>query len=391
MGREIGRLRAHQLNELPIGRHADGGNLYLVVRDDGRRWVFRYRSKARKRVVDLGLGSANVVSLAQARRLARKAHEALSEGRDPRTAARSSRAVSFGAAADAKIELDAPHWKNAKHAAQWKATMARVSFRDRPVAAITFDDVVAELRPVWTEKAETARRVRARIEAVIDFAHAKGWTTVDNPARLTGKFRNVMGRQPKKGDDAHHAAMPYKDVPALMAQLRDRTNISARALEFTILTAARTGETLGATWSEFDIDRATWTIPGARMKAGKEHVVPLSDRAVEILRSLKRAGDLVFPGTKADRPLSNMSLAMVLRRLRDGVTVHGFRSSFRDWAGERAYPRDVVEAALAHGLRDKTEASYLRTNYLDQRRPIMDQWSRFLSSANPAQILAFNR
>jgi integrase len=365
--------------------------LYLVVRGDGRRWVFRYRSKARKHPIDLGLGSARVISLAQARRLAKKAHEALSEGRDVRAAVRPSQAVSFGMATDAKIELDGPHWKNEKHAAQWRSTMQRVSFRDRPVASITFDDVVAELRPVWTEKAETARRVRARIEAVLDFAHAKGWITGDNPARLTGKLRNVLGKQPRKGDDAHHAAMRYADVPALVAALREKTDISARALEFTILTAARTGETLGATWAEIDLDAATWTIPGARMKAGREHVVPLSDRAIEILRKLERAGELVFPGAKADRPLSNMALAMMLRRLRDGVTVHGFRSSFRDWAGERAYPRDVVEAALAHGLRDKTEASYLRTNYLDQRRPIMDQWARFVGSANTAQILAFNK
>jgi integrase len=274
-----------------------------------------------------------------------------------------------------------PSWRNAKHAAQWEMTLRDYAapLRRLPVDKITTDDVIAVLKPLWNEKPETASRLRGRIERVLDAAKAQGLRNGENPARWRGHLDQLLPKrqQLKRG---HHAAMPYGALPAFLADLRERESVAARALEFAILTAARSGEVLGARWEEFgDLDRAVWTVPAARMKAGREHRVPLSKRAAKIVKGFYevREGDFVFPGQKAGQPLSTMALEMVLRRMKvDGVTVHGFRSTFRDWAAECTnFPNEVCEAALAHVIENKAEAAYRRGDLFDKRRKLMEAWS----------------
>ena len=273
-------------------------------------------------------------------------------------------------------------FRNAKHRSQWRNTLATYTtpIWNKRLAEIETDDVLACLKPIWQAKAETASRVRGRIERVLDAAAARGLRSRDNPARWRGHLANLLPKRQKLAR-GHHAAMPFVDVPVFVERLREVEGVSARALEFTILTAARSGEVLGARWSKIDLDAKVWTVSAGRMKAAREHRVPLSERAVEILSALAavKIGDYVFPGAKRGSPLSVMALTMVMRRMgMEAFTVHGFRSAFRDWAGERTnFPREVAEAALAHVVGDETERAYRRGDALEKRRALMEAWAIF--------------
>ena len=377
-------LTARQVETIKApGRHADGGNLYLNVTTSGARsWVFMYTRSGRQR--EMGLGPARDVSLAEARDIALQHRRTIRSGFDPLEIRKAQvDKPSFGTFAENHIAAMEAGWRNPKHRAQWRSTLKThaAGLRDLPVDRIETADVLACLTPIWSKKPETAARVRGRIEAVLDAAKAKGFRSGDNPAAWRGHLDNLL---PKRSSlsRGHHAAMPINDMPAFIAELRQAKGVSPRALEFTILTAARSGEVLGARWPEIDIERKLWTVPAARMKGGREHRVPLSDPAKAILEELAatRNGEFVFPGSKRDTALSNMSLAMTLRRLGRGeVTAHGFRSTFRDWASERtSTPHEVCEMALAHAVADKTEAAYRRGDLFQKRRALMDAWACFL-------------
>jgi len=394
MARISNRLSAVAVRGLSVpGRYADGGGLYLRVAEGGsKQWVFLTRAGGKQR--EAGLGSINAISLARAREIAAGFRQALAEGRDPITERKAERAKrrtipTFGELADDVIEGLKQELKNEKHIAQWEMTLKDYakSLRDIPVNDVTTDDVLRVLRPIWNEKRETASRHRGRIERVLDAAKASGFRSDLNPARWAGHLKLLLPSGQKNASRGHHEAMPFSEVPALMERLRAVHGASARALEFTILTAARTGETIGATWAEIDLDAQVWTIPAERMKAGREHRVPLTDRAVAVLSEMMPAGEkpapaaFVFPGAKVGKPLSNMSMTMAVRRLKvePEPTVHGFRSSFRDWCGEAtAFPREVAEAALAHTVGDKAEQAYRRGDALEKRRKLMAAWAAYL-------------
>ena len=383
MARQLHTLSARTVATLTKpGRHSDGGGLYLNITASGARsWVFMWKTDGKRR--EMGLGSQRDVPLAKARERAAEARQKLADGLDP-IAARDNkpRVMTFGEAADALIESMSSSWRNEKHRAQWKMTLTVYceTLRSKPVTEIGTEDVLKVLKPLWTAKPETASRLRGRIERVFDFARARGQIAGENPARWRGHLDAVLPKRAKL-TRGHHKAMPFDVVPTFVAALRERDGIAARALEFAILTAARSGEVFGASWKEFDLEARVWTVPAARMKAGREHRVPLSARAVEILRGMEqqRLSELVFPGTKPGRPLSVMALEMVLRRMKVDVTVHGFRSAFRDWAGERThFPREVAEAALAHLVGDAVERAYRRGDALEKRRELMDAWAQFV-------------
>lgn len=387
------------------GRYADGGGLYLEVDGNRKSWIWRYRAGDRRR--DMGLGAASAVTLAEARAERDRWRAILKTGLDPieererqRANARGSASAvpTFGEVADAYIDSKAPGWKNAKHADQWRMTLAEYAkpLRAMPVDRIATADILAVLKPIWSSKPETAARLRGRLEMVLDAARALGHIEDGraNPARWRGHLDNLL---PKRSvtSRSHHAAMPFKDVPAFVARLRAIDTIGARALEFTILTAVRTGEAIGATWREVDLEAKLWRIPKERMKAGREHRVPLTTRALEILEEMVSVAGVcteiekrtavnrtayIFPGRRPKRPLSNMAFEMFLRRAGLEFTAHGFRSSFRDWAGEAtSFPREIAEAALAHVVGDQTERAYRRADALERRRALMDSWDVFLA------------
>jgi integrase len=292
------------------------------------------------------------------------------------------------------MESMASSWRNEMHRAQWKMTLIVYSepLRSKSVAEIVTEDVLKVLQPLWTTRPETASRLRGRIERVFDFARARGQRAGENPARWRGHLDAILPKRAKL-TRGHHKAMPFDEVPAFMAALREREGVAPRALEFAILTAARSGEVLGARWNEFDLGAHVWIVPAARMKAGREHRVPLSARAVEILRKMEqtRMSEFVFPGIKPRRPLSVTALDRLLRGMKAGVTAHGFRSAFRDWAGERtSFPRDVAEAALAHQVGDAVERAYRRGDALEKRRKLMDAWSNFLDQPSRANVIPLN-
>jgi integrase len=374
---------------------ADGGNLYLqatIGRDDTvrRSWVFRYELDGQRH--DLGLGSVDTLNLVEAREKARLLRQQLVDGIDPFTAKRQAkkerlaklaaeaRAMTFRQCAEECIKSHSDGWKNAKHATQWRSTLKTYAYPvlgDLAVDDIATAHVVRALQPIWKEKPETASRVRGRIEKVLGWAAVRGFRSGDNPARWRGHLQELFAAKGKVRPVEHHAALSFTDVPAFMADLRSRNSLSARALEFTVLTATRTGETIGATWDEIDFAAKAWTIAPARMKAGKEHRVPLSDRAAAILASVPREGEHIFP-------LSNMAMLELLRGMRPGTTVHGFRSSFRDWAAERtSYPNHVAEAALAHTIGDKVEKAYRRGDLFEKRRKLMADWAAWCSRPVP--------
>jgi integrase len=382
MARKINRLNARAAATISApGRHADGGGLYLSISaNGGRRWVFLYRWRGT--TIELGLGSARDVTLAQARELAAENRALLARGTSPKDARKPQVSAAFGECADGLIEAMRPSWRNAKHAAQWEMTLREYAapLRHLPVQEITTTEVLSVLKPLWQTRPETASRVRGRIERVLDAAKAQGLRTGENPARWRGHLDQLLPKR-QRLTRGHHAAMPYNEVPAFLCLLRMRTGTAARALEFAILTAARSGEVLGARIEEFDLTQRLWTVPAARMKAGREHRVPLSHRAVEILKALREVTDepFAFPGAKVGMPQSVMALEMVLRRMKvENVTVHGFRSSFRDWAAEcTSFPNEVCEAALAHVIENKAEAAYRRGDLFEKRRKLMDAWAAY--------------
>jgi integrase len=385
MARKINRLSARAVATLTnYGRHADGGGLYLSISPNGgRRWVFLFRWHGKP--TEIGFGSARDVTLARARELASQARTKLAEGTNPKDVRRRAEGATFGQCADRVIEAMRPSWRNGKHAAQWEMTLREYAapIRFIPVDKVTTDDVLSILKSIWNAKPETAARLRGRIERVLDAAKAQGLRCGENPARWRGHLDQLLPKR-QRLTRGHHAAMPYAELSAFMSDLQSREGTAALALEFAILTAARSGEVLGARWDEFDLERAVWIISAARMKAGREHRVPLCQRALEIAKTMQeiRSADFVFPGHKPDKPLSVMALEMVLRRMKiTQVTVHGFRSAFRDWAAECTnFPNEVCEAALAHVIENKAEAAYRRGDLFDKRCKLMKAWAAYCAA-----------
>jgi len=399
MPRKAAGLTAAKVRTAKPGRYGDGNGLYLLVRSaDARFWVFRYTMKGRMR--EIGLGSARTFSLAETRSKAMDLHRKVKVGIDPLAeremlAAAAAQAVTFDDVADSYITAHEAGWRNAKHRQQWRNTIdtyAAPIMGKLAVAKIDTGAVMRVLDPIWREKPETASRLRGRIESVLDFAAARGWRTGENPARWRGHLDNLLPARGKVAKVEHHAALPWQEIGAFIAALQGHEGVSALALRFVILTACRTGEAIGARWSEINMAEALWTVPGERMKAGREHRVPLSDAALDVLRHAaklrpeRRPDAPVFPGGKADRPLSSMALLMLLRRMgRSDLTAHGFRSTFRDWCAETTnHSREVAEAALAHTLSDKVEAAYRRGDLMDKRRRLMADWAAFCDRPAPA-------
>jgi integrase len=395
--KEISALAVSKLKA--DGRYAVGGadGLHLRIAGNSRAWVLRIKIDARRR--DIGLGPYPEVLLADARELARDYRRKVRNGVDPiaerreaLVAVKVARAKSktFKDCARAYVEAQRAGWKNEKHAKQWSATLETYAFPvfgSLPVASVDRDMVMEVLNPIWATKTETATRLRGRIECVLDWAKVSGYRDGENPARWRGHLDKLLAAPSKVRKVEHHAALPYADVGTFMVELRKRDGTSARALEFAILTAARSGEVRGMTWAEVDLPGKVWTIPADRMKAGKEHRVPLSDAALIILKYMPRIVDVehVFPAPSGTS-LSDMALTAVLKRMdHGGLTQHGFRSTFRDWAGETtSFPREVIEHALAHQLADKSEAAYQRGDLLAKRGRLMANWAKFCGMAAEA-------
>ena len=385
------------------GMYADGGGLYLRVTPEGaRNWVLRYMLDRKPHW--MGLGPLALCSLAEARARALEARKQRHDGIDPIAARRAerarlrldaSKAITFKQCAETYIAAHRAGWRNPKHAAQWSATLATYAYPvvgGLPVQSLENGLVLRVLEPIWTAKPETASRVRGRIEAILDWAAVRGYRTGENPARWRGHLDKQLPQKTKVREVAHHAALPYAELPAFLPTLRAQVGVSARALEFLLLTAARTGEVIGARWSEIDLIDKVWTVPAGRMKAHREHRVPLSPQALAILCDMqadRRDDDrtFVFPGHKAGAPLSNMALLMLLRRVgRADLTAHGFRATFKTWASERtAFQREIIEVALAHLMSgDKTEEAYWRGDLLSKRRRLMEAWGSFCSEPRRA-------
>jgi integrase len=406
MARGIGKLVAVTLPKLTKpGMYGDGGGLYLQVTASGAKsWIFRFMLHGRAR--EMGVGSLRTFSLAEARERARECRKLLADGSDPiegrkvkRAEARLAAAntMGFRECAERYIEANKAGWKNAKHAAQWPSTLKTYVYPvlgALPVQGIDVGLVKRVLEPIWLTKPETGSRVRGRIEAVLDWATVSGYRKGDNPARWRGHLDKALRARAKIQRVEHHPALPYCEMGTFMSDLRGQEGIAARALEFLILTAARTGEVIGARWDEFDLGEKLWAIPGERMKAGREHRAPLSLRALAILDELRAlrayGGEWVFPGGRPGRPLSNMAMLKVLRRMgRGGLTAHGFRSSFRDWAAERTnFPREVAEMALAHAVGDKVEAAYRRGDLFQKRQALMEAWAKHVQAKGSATVVA---
>jgi len=374
--------------------YPDGGGLYLQIAAGGARsWVYRYMLNGAARY--MGLGPLHTVTLAQARVKALEARRLRQEGLDPiearnvelgKVRLEAAKAITFRDATERYIESKKAEWRNAKHAKQWKSTLETYAYPiigSVPVQDVDIGLVMKVLEPIWRTKTETASRVRGRIESILDWARVLGYRQGENPARWRGHLENTLPKRSKVQKVIHHPALPYDEIGAFMETLRQQKGISASALEFLILTATRTNETVGARWSEIEFNKKTWTIPGDRIKAGKEHRVPLSAAALAILKKMQSISrdDFVFPGGKPKKPLSNMALLALLKRIgRSDLTAHGFRSTFRDWAAERTnHPREVAEMALAHSLGDKVEAAYRRGDLFEKRRHLMNDWAVFCS------------
>ena len=400
MVRAIHKLAAMAAKTISkLGRHSDGGGLYLSISAEGRRrWVFLYTWRGKLREAGLGSASKGGVSLRAAREKAAEGRALLKAGVDPIAEWNKPEAAAvptFGKVADDFLAAHKGGWRNEKHKAQWGMTLTRYCepIRNTPVDAIDTEAVLSILQPLRVRAPETASRLRGRIEAVLDAAKARGFINRNqaNPARWKGHLDKLL---PKRATltRGHHAAMPYGEVPAFIASLRQRPTTAARALEFGILTATRSGEALAARWDEIDFEGKVWTIPPERTKAAREHRIPLSDRALGILREMEagRSGDYVFPGQRPGRPLSGMAFEMLLRRVQSPYTAHGFRSSFRDWAGnETHFPRELAEHALAHVIGDKAEQAYRRGDALEKRRALMEAWAQYCEGEN--KVLAFKR
>lgn len=398
MTRTLNRLAPRSVTTAKPGRHSDGGGLYLIVdkpvdedTPGARRWAFMWW--VGRKGSEIGLGSPmKGVTLPMARERAGECRRLLAEGGNPRLWNAPEKVVpNFETFAEEVISSLEAGWRNAKHTYQWRATIKSYckSIATKAVNEIDTEAVLKVLRPIWSTKTETAVRLRGRIERILDAAKAQGYRTGENPARWRGHLDNLLAK-PQKLARGHHASMPWADLAAFVVELRGREAMAAKALEFTILTAARTGEVLGARWDEIDLEAKVWTVPAVRMKAGREHRVPLTDRAVEMLKELAKAktGELVFPGRKVDRQLSGMAMEMLLRRMdANAYTVHGFRSSFKTWATEATqFPNELSEQALAHVTGNQVERAYRRTDVLERRRKLMDAWARFVEGGNVVQM-----
>ncbi|WP_270937193.1 tyrosine-type recombinase/integrase [Falsiroseomonas oryzae] len=419
--RHSGRKTEH--GKVRPERISDAHGLYLQLapgaeagKAAGKSWLFRYSFAGKAR--EMGLGKVSLaddkpgVTLGAARRKVTELHAKLRDGIDPiaerdarfasakaEAQAAAARTKTFREVTDLYLAAHEATWKNVKHRQQWENTLATYAFPhfgDRPVADVDTAAVLAALEPIWKTKTETATRLRQRIETVLDFATPRGWRSGENPARWRGHLEATLPKPGKIAKVEHHAALPWAEAGAFMVALRQREGVAARALEFGILTAARSGEVRGARWSEIDLARGVWVVPGDRMKAGREHRVPLSAAAVAILRTMADLRDaeapdpLVFPGLRQGKPLSENTLNEVLKRMkRPDLTVHGFRSTFRDWAAERSqFPRELAEKALAHVLGDATEAAYQRGDMFEKRRRMMDAWAEFCArAAKPAEVV----
>ena len=380
-----------------IGYHRCDRGLYLqVARSGTKSWLFRYKSPVTAKQREMGLGSLNLISLAVARDLAVECRRQVLSGLDPIEERgrvkrirqlEQARSITFKEAADQCIASKKPEWKNAKHAQQWSnslTTYAFPIFGSLYISDLNTDLVLKAIEPIWITKAETASRVRQRIETVWDWARARKYVEGENPARLRGHLDKILARTAKVKRVKHHAAVPYNQIGSFITKLRKRKGSAASALEFMILTAARTGEVRGARWQEVDLTATVWIIPADRMKAGKEHRVPLCERAVEILNSIKSNRDpqeFVFPGWKAGTGLSDGAMLVLLKKMDVGpYTPHGFRSTFRDWAGERAhqFSNETIELALAHTIKNRAERAYRRGDQLERRRDLMAAWNQYI-------------
>jgi integrase len=396
MARTIGKLTALAVAKAKrLGYYSDGGGLFLQVSAFGSKsWVFRFREAGRLR--EMGLGATHTIELVEAREKARECRRLRLDGIDPieaRKGVRSqkrldaAKAMTFKDCAERYIGSHSAGWRSTTHAKQWPSTLGSYVypiFGSLPVQEVDVGLVLKALEPIWTAKPETASRVRGRIESVLDWATARGYRQGENPARWRGHLENLLPKKSNVQRVKHHAALAYDEIGDFIAQLKQQRGVAAQALAFTVLTAARTGEVVGARWSEINLAERLWVVPAERMKAGKEHRVPLSDAALNILERMQaiRQDDLIFPRSRTRRPISNMAMAMALRRMgRGDLTVHGFRSSFRDWAAENTdFPREVAEMALAHAVSDKVEAAYRRGDLFHKRRQLMDEWSRFCAA-----------
>lgn len=400
MSRTIGKLTALKVDKTKSpGMYGDGGGLYLRITSEGtKNWVYRYMLHGKAHW--MGVGALHTITLAEARARVAEHRKQRFDGIDPIAKRRAERqqasleaasAITFKECATRYIAGHKLGWRNKKHAAQWEATLTTYAYPiigSRSAQSIDTGLVLRVLEPIWTTKTDTANRLRGRIEIILDWAKARGYRKGDNPALWRGHLDKTLPAKSKVRRVAHHAALPYDEIGNFFAVLREQKGTAARALEFAILTAARTGEVIGATWGEFDIAGKVWTIPGERMKAGKEHRVPLSDAALKIVKAtatdgVEKAPDAyVFEGGKAGRPLSNMAFLMLLRRMqRDDLTAHGFRSTMRDWASEcTSYSSEVAEMALSHTVGDKVEAAYRRGNLLEKRKQLMADWADFCAT-----------
>lgn len=404
MARGIGTLTAMAVEKEKIpGRYADGGGLYLQVGPTGSKaWIYRYQLGGQRR--EMGLGPVATLKLAEARTAAGDCRKQVTNGIDPLDARREAdriaaldraKTMTFKSCAEAYIEAHEPSWRNPKHCQQWKNTLDAYAYPligALSVAQIDTGLVMKIIEPIWSSKTETASRLRGRIEAILDWARVRGYRTGENPARWRGHLDQLLPKRAKVQRVEHHAALPYSKVSDFVAGLQKLDGVSALAFEFLILTATRTSETLGAMWSEIDLEQKIWTIPADRIKAGREHKIPLSPRALVILAKAKKlkpdnAKDaFVFPGIRTGKGLAGMALLALLRRIeRTDITPHGFRSTFRDWAAERTnFPRDVAEMALAHAIGDKVEAAYRRGDLFEKRRRMMDAWATFCATKQEA-------
>ena len=396
----INALDALTVKNAKPGRHSDGGGLQLLIKESGAKsWVYRFTVNGQSR--DVGLGSADKggLSLAKAREARDAIRVMVRAGIDPiaererkaaeaKAAAEAARiaAVTFKSVAETYLKANKDSWRNNKHRQQWHNTLATYVFPvigEMSVQDVSTEHVLKILEPIWKAKPETAARIRGRIETVLDAAKARGYRSGENPARWRGHIAQILPPRTKLSR-GHYKAMSYDQVPAFMADLRKREAMAALALEFTILTAARTGEVIGASWSEVDLDKGIWTIPASRMKAGREHRVPLPARAVEILENTKKLGkESLFPAARGGKH-SGMAMSMLLRRMKQDVTVHGFRSAFRDWAAEcTGYSHEVAEMALAHTISNQVERAYRRGDLFEKRRQMMADWATYCSNSSP--------
>ena len=395
-----GKLSALGVQRAKEGTHDDGNGLRLKVGKTGtKRWLLRLTVNGTRR--EIALGHYPDLGLEDAREAAGEARKAARQGIDPKSKPAEPDAIpTFTSAAAAYIRAHRRSWRNAKHARQWTATLktyVRPVIGSTPVDRITTEHSLRILQPIWTNKTETAKRVQGRIENVLDYAAARKWRDPVNPARWRGHLDKLLASPKKVAKPVHRPAMPYRDLPGFMAELAAHHSVSASALRFLILTACRTGEVIGAQWDEIDTEAATWTIPRDRMKAGREHRVPLSREALGILEGLQRiAGNpFVFPGARHARPLSNMSMLQLMRGMGHGVggslseaVPHGFRSTFRDWASEQtATPHAVMEAALAHVISDGTVAAYARSDLFAKRAALMEEWAEYCTTAPAKNVI----